>query len=161
MYRTNHNLDKKVEDYIKSQDLSADKDIVINLAHNHFKAIRSGRARDKDYEAPNVLVCGKPGNGKSKIIKSLDGVVEIMKVGEQMKNAYMGSAAVGIRGTTLLKSWNIPVFSKGQTVTFRPWNEDALLALKRRFGQNVDNICAVIIDEISTVQPYMLAYLNA
>ena len=39
----NPDLDKKVEDYIKSQDLSADKDIVINLAHDHFKAIRSGR----------------------------------------------------------------------------------------------------------------------
>jgi len=161
MYRTVSNLDRKVKDYIKSQDLSADKDSVIKIAVDHFNAIRSGRARDKNYEAPNVLVCGKPGNGKSKIIESLDGIVEIMKVGEQMKNAYLGSAAVGIRGTTLLKSWNIPVFNKGQTVTYRPWNEDSLLALKRRFGQNVDNICAVIIDEISTVQPYMLAYLNA
>ena len=66
-----------------------------------------------------MLVCGKPGNGKSKIIESLDGIVEIMKVGEQMKNAYMGSAAVGIRGTTLLKSWNIPVFSEGQRVTYQ------------------------------------------
>jgi len=160
MYCTVPDLDKKVKEYIEAQDLSADKDIVINIAHEHFKAIRSGRARDKDYEAPNVLVCGKPGNGKSKIIESLDGIVEIMKVGEQMKNAYMGSAAVGIRGTTLLRTWNIPVFSEGQRVTFRPWNGDALQALKRRFGQNVENICAVVIDEISTVQPYMLAYLN-
>ena len=160
MYCTVPDLDKKVKEYIEAQDLSADKDIVINIAHDHFKAIRSGRARDKDYEAPNVLVCGKPGNGKSKIIESLDGIVEIMKVGEQMKNAYMGSAAVGIRGTTLLRTWNIPVFSEGQRVTFRPWNGDALQALKRRFGQNVENICAVVIDEISTVQPYMLAYLN-
>ena len=160
MHHTIPDLDKKVKHYIKAQDLSADKDIVINIAHDHFKAIRSGRAQDKDYEAPNLLVCGKPGNGKSKIIDSLDGIVEIMKVGEQMKNAYMGSAAVGIRGTTLLKSWNIPVFNKGETIRFLPWNEDELQALKRRFGQNVDNICCVIIDEISTVQPYMLAYLN-
>ena len=33
-------------------------------------------------------------------------------------------------------------------------------ALKRRFGNDIHNICAVVIDEISTVQPYMLAYLN-
>ena len=161
MYCTIPDLDTKVKNYIKAQDLSADKDIVINIAHEHFKAIRSGRAQDKDYVAPNLLVCGKPGNGKSKIIESLDGIVEIMKVGEQMKNAYMGSAAVGIRGTTLLKSWNIPVFSEGQTIRFKEWNEDEFQALQRRFGHNVDNICAVIIDEISTVQPYMLAYLNA
>jgi len=159
-FRTIPDLDTKVKDYIKAQDLSADKDIVINIAHEHFKAIRSGDALEDDYEAPNLLVCGKPGNGKSKIIESLDGIAEKMKVGEQMKNAFLGSAAINIRGTTLLKSWNIPVFSEGQRVTFRPWNEDSLQALKRRFGHNVDNICAVVIDEISTVQPYMLAYLN-
>ena len=159
-FRAIPDLDKKVKDYIKAQDLSADKDIVINIAHDHFKAIRSGKALEDDYEAPNLLVCGKPGNGKSKIIETLDGIVQIMKVGEQIKNAFLGSAAINIRGTTLLKSWNIPVFSEGQRVTFRPWNEDSLQALKRRFGHNVDNICAVVIDEVSTVQPYMLAYLN-
>ena len=127
---------------------------------DHFEAIRSREAFAKDYKAPNTLVCGKPGNGKSKIIESLDGIVKIMKVGEQMKHAYMGSAAVGIRGTTLLKSWNIPVFEKGQKVRYKEWNDDKKHALKRIFGQNIDNICAVIIDEVSTIQPYMLAYLS-
>jgi hypothetical protein len=103
-YRKIPDLDKKVEDFIKSQDLSADKEIVVKLSCDHFKAIRSGMIKDDDYEAPQLLVCGKPGNGKSKIIETLDGVVSIMKVGELMKNAYMGSAAVNIRGTTLLKS---------------------------------------------------------
>ena len=72
----------------------------------------------------------------------------------------MGSAAVGIRGTTLLKSWNIPVFEKGQQVRYKKWNDDEKRALKRMFGQNIDSICAVIIDEVSTIQPYMLAYLS-
>ena len=159
-YRTIPDLDKKVEDYIKAQDLSADKDIVVKLARDHFEAIRSGKAREKDYIAPNALVCGKPGNGKSKIIESLDGIAKIMKVGEQMKHAFMGSAAVGIRGTTLLKSWNIPVFEKGQQVRYKQWKDDEKRALKRMFGQNIDSICAVIIDEVSTIQPYMLAYLS-
>ena len=160
MYHKIPNLDKKVSDYIESQDLSADKSIVIQLSLDHFKAIRTGEAQDPNYNPTLQFVSGKPGNGKSKIIETLDGIVGIMKVGEQMKNAYMGSAAVGIRGTTLLKSWNIPVFNEGEKVTYRPWDTDELNALKRRFGQNVDNICAVIVDEISTVQPYMLAYLN-
>ena len=55
-YRTIPDLDKKVEDYIKAQDLSADKDIVVKLARDHFEAIRSGKARYKDYLAPNALV---------------------------------------------------------------------------------------------------------
>ena len=159
-YRRIHDLDKKVDDYIKSQDLSEDKDMVIKIARAHFEAIRSHKAFTKDYEAPNLLVCGKPGNGKSKIIESLDGIVEIMKVGEQMKCCYMGSAAVNIGGTTLLQPWNIPVFNTGEKVTLFGWNQNVLQALKNRFDRNVHNICAVIIDEISTVQPYMLAYLN-
>jgi len=159
-YPRHLDLDKKVKDYIKSQDLSADKDTVIKLVRNHFEAIRSGRARDKDYEAPNVLVCGKPGNGKSKIIESLDGIVEIMKVGSLMKCAYMGSAAVNIGGTTLLRPWNIPVFNEGEKIVFRSWNGNKLNALKRRFGHDFNNICAVVVDEVSTIQPYMLAYLN-
>jgi len=154
------NVDEKVDDYIASQTLSDDKNIAIKLAREHFDAIRSGKAESKSYQAPNLLICGKPGNGKSKIIETLDGIVEIMKVGEQMKCAYMGAAAVNIAGTTLLKPWNIPVFNKGDNIKFRPWNVDKLQALKRRFGNDIHNICAVVIDEISTVQPYMLAYLN-
>jgi len=159
-YRKISDLGKKVDDYIKSQDLSVDKDVVVKIARDHFEAMRSGKAFDDEYEAPRLLVCGKPGNGKSKIIESLDGIVDIMKVGEQMKCCYMGSAAVNIRGTTLLRPWNIPVFNKGEKVTLFGWNQNVLQALKNRFDRNVYNICAVVIDEVSTVQPYMLAYLN-
>ena len=159
-FHTIPDLKKNVNEYIKSQDLSADKDIVVKLARDHFEAIRSHKAFAKDYEAPNLLVCGKPGSGKSKLIETLDGMAEIMKVGQQMKCAYMGAAAVNIGGTTLLGPWNIPVFNKGEKRSFLGWDLNKLQAFKNRFDRNVDNICAVVIDEISTVQPYMLAYLN-
>ena len=74
--------------------MSADKDIVVKLARDHFEAIRSGKARYKDYLAPNALVCGKPGNGKSKIIESLNGIAKII-VGEQTKWVQLLSVYVG------------------------------------------------------------------
>jgi len=153
-------LDKKVDEYIDTQKLSDDKTIAIKLVREHFDAILSGRAESKSYQAPNLLICGKPGNGKSKLVEALDGIAEIMKVGSQMKCAYMGSAAVNIAGTTLLKSWNIPVFNKGEKKVFSRWNDNKLNALKKRFGHDFRNISAVVIDEVSTIQPYMLAYLN-
>lgn len=161
MYRYVPDLDRAVKGYIDDLNLSPDKNIAVKLVYDHFRAICSGEAEMKGYIAPNLLICGKPGCGKSKLIEAFDGMAEIMKVGEQMKCAYMGTAAVNIMGTTLLKSWDIPVFNDNNDVNvFRRWNLNKLQALKRRFGHNIYNICAVVVDEVSTMQPYMLAYLN-
>ena len=56
-FRTIPDLDTKVKDYIKAQDLSADKDIVINIAHEHFKAIRSGDALEDECKFVFRLIC--------------------------------------------------------------------------------------------------------
>ena len=151
---------KKVDEYIEGLKLSPDKDIALKLARGHFEAIRSGKSETKGYEAPLLLISGKPGNGKSKIIEAMDGITSKMKVGDQMKCAYMGAAAVNIGGTTFLKSWNVPVFNDGEKIKIQPWNQNRLQALKRRFGHDIYSIAAVVIDEVSTLQPYMLAYLN-
>jgi len=153
-------LNKKLKLYIEGLKLSPDKNVAVNLVRDHFEAICSGRAEDQEYKALNLMICGKPGNGKSKIIEAFEGMAEIMKAGELMKCAYMGAAAVNIAGTTLLKSWDIPVFKTKECKKFRKWDLKKLQALKRKFGQNIYNICAVIVDEVSTLQPYMLAYLN-
>ena len=160
-YRTIPNMKKKVREYLKSQDLSSDKNVVVDLACDHFEAIRSGDAESPDYIAPLLFVSGKPGNGKSKIIQALDGVVDIMKVGSQMKCAYMGSAAVNIGGSTFIKSWSVPIFKKGDKLKIGTWNPNKLQALKRILGHDIYSMCDIVIDEVSTLQPYMLATLNA
>jgi len=160
-YQQIPNLDKNVRDYIKSCKLSQDKNIAVELAYEHFKAIRTGEAERPDYEAPLLFVSGGPGCGKSTLIEALDGVVEIMKVGSQMKCAYMGSAAVNIGGSTFIRSWSVPIFSKGAKKRIGTWNPDKLRALKRRFDNDIYSMCDVVIDEVSTLEPYMLATLNA
>lgn len=155
------NVESKVDAFIESQELSSDKMVAVNIVRNHFRAILTGEADASDYEAPFLLICGKPGNGKSKLVETFDGIASIMKVGEQMKCAYMGSAAVNIDGTTLLKRWNIPVFNDHDKKEFGPWDPTKLLELKNMFGGDVHRMCCVVLDEVSTVQPYMLACLNA
>ena len=84
-----------------------------------------------------------------------------MKVGSQMKCAYMGSAAVNIGGSTFIKSWSVPIFKKGDKLKIGTWNPNKLQALKRILGHDIYSMCDIVIDEVSTLQPYMLATLNA
>ena len=152
---------KKVDGYIERQKLSPDKDVAVKIMRDHCEAMHEGRAEDNDYEPPFLLVCGKPGNGKSKLVETLDGMAERMSSGVVIKNAYMGSAAVNINGTTLLKFWDIPVFEDKQTKKLGRWDPTKLQKLKTLLGDDIHRICCIVLDEVSTVQPYMLACLNA
>ena len=154
-------INKKVDKLIESQKLSSDKDVAVNIVRGHFDAIRTGRAKDPDYDAPLLFISGGPGNGKSKLVETFDGMASAMKVGKQMKCAYMGSAAVNIGGCTILKSWDIPIFDDGDRKEFGTWNPNKLLALKRIFDNDIHSMCCVVVDEVSTLQPYMLACLSA
>ena len=53
-------------------------------------------------------MCGGPGNGKSKLIESLDGVSLLMRAGTQVKTAFLGVAAVNIGGSSLCSLFDIP-----------------------------------------------------
>ena len=134
---------KKVDGYIERQKLSPDKDVAVKIMREHCEAMHEGRAEDNDYELPFLLVCGKPGNGKSKLVETLDGIAERMSSGVVIKNAYMGSAAVNINGTTLLKFWDIPVFEDKQTKKLGRWDPTKLQKLKTLLGDDIHRICCI------------------
>ena len=46
----------------------------------------------------------------------------------------------------------------GTSTKVKPWDSDRLQAFKQKY--NVDDISAIIIDEISMVKAWMLAYLD-
>ena len=154
-------MNEKVDKFIESQKLSSDKDVAVDIVRGHFDAIRTGRAEASDYDAPLLFISGGPGNGKSKLVETFDGMASAMKVGKQMKCAYMGSAAVNIGGCTILKSWDIPIFNDGDRKEFGTWDPGKLLALKRVFDNDIHSMCCVVVDEVSTLQPYMVACLSA
>ena len=157
--------DAKVDTYLEEEDLSSDKTPVINEIRQHFRSVCDGSSKDKKYNAPLLLVCGGPGNGKSKLVKTVDGISSLMNVGTQVKTSYLGVAAVNIGGSTLCSLFDIPTERrKGKDgVDFKkiilPWSDKK----KRKFTKmyDIDKISCIVVDEISTVQPYVLAYLSA
>jgi len=156
-------LSSKVDKYLKEQSLSSDKDRAVSILRDHFTAIYEGRSQSKDYVAPFLLVCGGPGNGKSKLVETFDGMSSRMDVGRLVKTAFVGGAAVNIDGSSLIDLFDIPIIDKdegeGQMKRIKPWSDKK----RKRFLQRYDlkRISCIIVDEISTVKPYMLAYLNA
>jgi hypothetical protein len=156
-------VEAKVDAYVKEEDLSSDKTPVIEVMRDHYRAIRNGRSQDDRYDAPILLVCGGPGNGKSKLVETLDGISSLMKVGAQVKTAYLGVAAVNIGGSSLMSLFDIPTERRKCGVDFKkmilPWSDQK----KRKFMQTYDinEMSCIVVDEISTLQPYILAYLSA
>jgi hypothetical protein len=157
----------EVDAYLADEDLSSDKTPVINVMREHYRAVCDGRSQDKRYNAPLLLVCGGPGNGKSKLIESLDGVSLLMRAGTQVKTAFLGVAAVNIGGSSLCSLFDIPTERVNRKEkggpdikkVILPWSEDK----KKRFIKmyDVEKISCLVVDEISTLRPYMLAYLSA
>ena len=158
-------LVRRVDDYLKQQKLSADKDHAVSILRDHFTAMYEGRAEDSDYCAPFLMVCGGPGNGKSTLVETFDGMSSRMHVGKLVKTAFVGGAAVNIGGSSLLGLFDIPIIEKGKGEPasvlnrIRPWSDAKRKKFKLRY--DLDKISCIIVDEISTVKPYVLAYLNA
>ena len=114
-----------------------------------------------NHKAPFLLVTGGPGVGKSFLIQSITDLAEMMELTIPIKTAFMGIAAINIGGYTLNSFLDVPLEMSagiGTSKRIRPWNIDKLTAFKRQY--DVDNLSALIIDEISMVKPWMLAYLD-
>ena len=76
-----------------------------------------------------------------------------------------GSQSVNINGSSLIGLFDIPVIEKGDGSdqskynVIKPWSDEKRKAFKKKYA--LEKISCIIVDEISTVKPYMLAYLNA
>lgn len=150
-------VDSKIEKFLDLMQLSDDKSLAVSIMRDHFNHLYEN-ATD-DYNAPVLLITGGPGVGKSFLVDVFDGISKIMDVGDQMRMALFGSAAVNIDGSSLLALMDIPTIYKGDQQRVTPWKEEKLMKFKQLY--NLDKISVIIIDEISTVKPYMLGFLNA
>jgi hypothetical protein len=158
-------VEDKVDAYLAGEDLSSDKTPVIDIMREHYRAICDGRSWHENYNAPLLLVCGGPGNGKSKLIESLDGISSLMHAGTQVKTAFLGVAAVNIGGSSLCSLFDIPTERRNKEgghdikKVILPWSDEK----KKKFIKmyDIERISCLVVDEISTLRPYMLAYLSA
>ena len=134
----------------------------MNVVYKHFQHVRDGTWRLKTYIPPTILITGNPGTGKSWLIHSISDVATtVMDLDEPIKISFMGIAAININGFTINSLFDIPVeinLGLGDLKCIKPWDPDKLIEFKNRYDMN--NISAIIIDEISMVKPWMLAYLD-
>jgi len=155
-------LRKSTEDadrYLKTRSLSKDQEGVVQAMRTHFVALKDGSEKEDNYEAPILLVTGGPGVGKSYVVHTLAGLAKEMDVGDQVRMAYIGIAAVGIDGYSACSLMDIPTdFDKESREKARGWNMDRLTQFNQKF--NPKRISCVVFDEISTVKPEVLGYLN-
>lgn len=99
---------------------------------------------------------GDPGSGKSYVTETICGISDIMHMGFVMTTSYNGIAAVNVDGSTLSSFFGISDASEEamkQTLT-----EDKLLALRNRL--DYQNICFLIIDEVSTIDTQIIALID-
>ena len=116
-HTTMHN---KVASYMESSNLSQDQELAIQPMKQHYQHLNDGV--EGNYSSPVLLVTGGPGTGKSYLVDVLDGVSKIMSVGEQIRMAFLGIAAVNIDGVTLIKLLDIPIQRKKGKQRVRGWN---------------------------------------
>ena len=95
------------------------------------------------------------------MVKKITDLAELMDLDIPVKTAFMCIAALNIDGYIMNSFLDVPLElneGNGTSTRVKPWDEDRLQAFKQKY--NVDNISAIIIDEISMVKAWMLAYLD-
>ena len=154
-------IDEMVNELITSKHLSQDKLCAIEIMREHFNNVRNGSASDKSYTAPMLLITGSPGTGKSWLIRSITDLSELMELETPVKMAFMGIAAINIDGHTINSFLDVPLEMNkgvGTSKRIKPWDKNKLEAFKQRC--DIENLSAIIIDEISMVKPWMLTYID-
>lgn len=144
---------------MEKYDLSSDKIPPINLLYDHFKNILTGKAFEKEYDSPILLLTGGPGVGKSHLVGCISEIATTCELADPIRIAFMGIAAININGYTINTKWDVPINLVPPYVDRTcPWNPDKL----ERFKQNIDldRLSLIIIDEASTLKPWMFAYLD-
>ena len=147
---------------IASKHLSQDKLCLIDTVLEHFPSIRNeSNTESKKQLGPNLLVTGAPGTGKSWLIDLITELAELMELEKPIKTAFMGIAAININGYTMNSFLDIPVEmneGSGTSKHIKPWNQDKLEQFKQMY--DMQNLSVLIVDEVSMIKPWMLAYLD-
>ena len=107
-------------------------------------------------KAPQLLITGDPGSGKSYVIETIRELASLMNLGHVATCSCNGIAAVNIDGNTICTLFKI----NDRSSSNKCWklNDNALLELKLKLCAGI--LCAVIIDEVSTIDTRIVALVS-
>ena len=111
---------------------------------------------DEHYKMPLILMLGLPGTGKSFVIDAISECVSFLQLGDILKTAHYGVAAMNISGSTIHKLFKIN-FQEGNNNKTELRDQD-LIDLQNRLKS--DSLFMLVIDEISNVPPHLLHRVN-
>lgn len=150
-------IHKNIEEYGKRKLSPSQKNVIfywieqlcILKLDKHFK--RPSR------NIPLILLLGQPGTGKSFVIDAVTKCVSFLKLGNVLKTAHYGVAAMNIGGFTLHKLFKILFYEGGNSK--KALNDQELLDMQRTLKS--EDLFMLIIDEISNVPPHLLQRVNS
>jgi Mrp family chromosome partitioning ATPase len=119
------------------------------------------RARELGLSAV-TLVLGPGGTGKSQVTKSITREIAKRGHGAVIVTAYTGVAATPFRGPTLLSLLNMKPKTKPEGLTdLEPTQLEKLREkFKKESGVDIQDVAAIIIDEISFVDTKILGHVS-
>ena len=154
-----NNIKVAVQRYLLQRNLSDSQLKIVNRILQCFWCLKkNGKPlrECKGLNAPQLLVTGDPGSGKSYVIETIRTLASLMHVGHVATCSYNGIAAVNIDGTTICNLFKI----NDHTSSGRHWelDDDGLLELKQKLCADI--LCGVIVDEASTIDTRIIALLH-
>ena len=156
------------KEILDSLSLSSDKEKIMNVICNYLCSLSTSKHfKDAAPDAPILLVTGGPGVGKSYVVQAISMISKKIVSGIIQTAAYMGIAAVNIKGSTINSLFRVrfnDTADSGDTDEKHPETVDALdVETLQKFKDEIDikNIALLVIDEISTVTPNLIAIINA
>ncbi|MGL5936793.1 MAG: AAA family ATPase, partial [Cetobacterium sp.] len=159
------NVDKAAN-YIQSRNLTPSQLSLTNPMFHYFQKLKENQHKYRRADlfrsmhtieklpAPLGLVTGDPGAGKSYGVNTIVEIPSILQLGCVAATSFNGIAAVNVDGGSLCSMFIVFDTSDNRTLL----SSDALRKL--RHDLNYEQLCCLIVDEVSTIDTRIIALLD-
>ena len=155
--------------YIKNRNLSKSQQKIVSKVFAYFTQVAKFKANkppnkhisfqelySKSICPPRLLLTGDPGSGKSYTTETIVELATILNLGSVATTSYNGIAAVNVDGSTICSMFAI--FETSDASKCKTLDSDTVANLRNKL--NIDSMCFLVIDEVSTIDSRIVALLD-